>query len=145
MVRFNYNDKEDVFDLVSYQKGGRILYMLRNYLGEEVFFKGLNLYLKQNAFKTGEAHQVRLALEEASGKDLNWFFNQWYYKSGHPDLKIDYKWDAASKKQMVYVQQTQEGDAFILPFSIDFYASGKVERHDVWMKNKADTFSCSRR
>lgn len=143
LVRFRYQDKEDMFDLVSYQKGGRILNMLRKNLGDTVFYKGLNLYLTQNAFKTGEAHQVRLALEEASGKDLNWFFNQWYFKSGHPHLKIDYKWDALAKKQMVYVQQTQEGDAFELPFAIDLYSAGKMQRHHVWMKGKADTFTFS--
>ncbi|MEO8795962.1 MAG: M1 family metallopeptidase, partial [Daejeonella sp.] len=143
LVRFHYTDKEDVFDLVSYQKGGRILNMLRNYLGEDVFFKGLNIYLKQNAFKNGEAHQLRLALEEASGKDLNWFFNQWYFNNGHPLLKIDYKWDATAKKQSVYLQQTQEGEAFMLPIAIDFYAGGKMERHEVWMNSKADTFSYS--
>ncbi|HEY0244145.1 MAG TPA: M1 family metallopeptidase, partial [Mucilaginibacter sp.] len=70
LVRFYYDDKEDVFDLVTYQKGGRILNMLRNYLGDAAFFKGLSSYLKTNAFKTGEAQQLRLALEDASGLDL---------------------------------------------------------------------------
>lgn len=140
LVRFHYTDKEDVFDLVSYQKGGRILNMLRHYLTDEVFFKGLNLYLKQNAFKNGEAHQLRLALEEASGQDLNWFFNQWYFNSGHPLLTIDYKWDGSKKTQTVYLKQTQDGPAFSLPMAIDLYSAGKKERHEVWMKGKADTF-----
>ena len=77
LVRFHYTDKEDMFDLVSYQKGGQVLNMLRNYLGEEVFFKGLQKYLTDNKFDNGEAHQLRLALEAVSGQDLNWFFNQW--------------------------------------------------------------------
>ncbi|NEU10488.1 M1 family metallopeptidase [Flavihumibacter sp. R14] len=141
LVRFNYGDKEEMFDLVSYQKGGRILNMLRNYLTDEIFYKGLNIYLKQNAFKSGEAHQVRLAMEEASGKDLTWFFNQWYFNSGHPQLKIDYKWDAQQKKQTVYVQQTQPGEAFRLPIAIDYYAGGKMERHNVWMNSKTDSFT----
>ena len=141
LVRFRYTDKEDMFDLVSYQKGGRILNMLRYYLTDEVFYKGLNIYLKQNAFKTGEAHQVRLALEEASGKDLNWFFNQWYFNNGHPLLKIDYKWDSVKKLQSVYLQQTQEGEPFVFPLAIDVYAGGKKQRHNTWMKNKADTFT----
>ena len=89
LVRFHYNDKEDVFDLVSYQKGGRILNMLRTYLGDAAFFKGLKIYLTTNAFKAGEAQQLRLALEEASGLDLNWYFNQWYYGAGNPDLNIE--------------------------------------------------------
>jgi len=141
LVRFHYDDKEDVFDVVTYQKGGRILNMLRNYLGDAAFFKGLNVYLKTNAFKTGEAQQLRLAEEDASGRDLNWFFNQWYYGAGHPVLNIDYKWDEAAKKETVYIQQTQDGQIFKLPFAIDIYAGGKKERHKVWMNDKADTLT----
>src|ERR1700761_7117725 len=61
LVRFHYDDKEDMFDLVTYQKGGRILNMLRNYLGDAAFFKGLNIYLKQNALGNGEPEQLRIA------------------------------------------------------------------------------------
>jgi aminopeptidase N len=141
LVRLHYSDKEDVFDVVTYQKGGRILNMLRNYLGEDAFFKGLHIYLTQNAFKNGEAQQLRLALEEASGMDLNWFFNQWYYNPGHPELKIDYKWDEATKTETVYLNQTQAGNAFVLPMAVDIYAGGKKERHKVWMRDKIDTLT----
>lgn len=141
LVRFYYADKEDVFDLVTYQKGGRILNMLRNYLGDAAFFKGLNIYLKTNAFKNGEAQQLRLAFEEASGIDLNWYFNQWYYGAGHPVLNISYKWDNAAKTQTVYLQQSQDGQTFKLPMAIDIYTGGKKERHKVWMNDKADTLT----
>ena len=141
LVRFYYADKEDVFDVVTYQKGGQILNMLRNYLGDAVFFKGLNLYLKQNAFGNGEAQQLRLALEQASGMDLNWYFNQWYYGAGHPELSINYKWDDASHTETVYLKQNQDGQIFKLPFAVDIYAGGKTERHKVWMNNKADTLT----
>ena len=141
LVRFHYDSREDVFDVVTYQKGGRILNMLRNYLGYDAFYKGLGIYLKTNAFKNGEAQQLRLALEDASGLDLNWFFNQWYYRAGHPLLSISYKWDNAAKTQTVYLQQTQDGDAFTLPFAIDIYAGGKKERHNVWMRDKTDTLT----
>jgi aminopeptidase N len=141
LVRFHYDDKEDVFDVVTYQKGGRILNMLRTYLGDAAFFKGLNIYLKTNAFKNGEAQQLRLALEEASGLDLNWYFNQWYYGAGNPSLTISYKWDDASKTETVYLAQTQKGQTFILPFAVDIYAGGKMERHKVWMRDLADTLT----
>nr|WP_311949583.1 M1 family metallopeptidase [Mucilaginibacter terrae] len=141
LVRFHYNDKEDVFDVVTYQKGGSILYMLRNFLGNEAFYKGLNIYLKTNAFKNGEAQQLRLALEEASGKDLSWFFNQWYYNAGHPVLNITYNWDAKSKTQSVYLQQTQTDNAFILPMAVDIYTGGKKVRQMVWMRDKTDTLT----
>jgi len=143
LVRFHYDDKEDVFDVVTYQKGGRILNMLRNYLGDAAFFKGLNIYLKTNAFKNGEAQQLRLAEEEASGLDLNWFFNEWYYGAGNPVVNISYKWDDAAKKETVYLQQTQDGQIFKLPFAIDIYADGKTERHKVWMNDKTDSLTFS--
>jgi aminopeptidase N len=117
--------------------------MLRNYLGNDVFYKGLNIYLKQNAFGNGEAQQLRLALEQASGLDLNWYFNQWYYSPGHPELDIKYKWDEVSHTQTVYLQQTQAGDGFKLPFAVDIYAGGKKERHKVWMNDKTDTLTFS--
>lgn len=141
LVRFHYHAAIDVFDAVSYQKGGRVLNMLRNYLGAPAFFKGLNIYLKTNAFKNGEAQQLRLALEEASGKDLNWFFNQWYYNAGHPLLDITYKWDEQTKTQTVYLNQTQEGKAFILPMALDIYTGGKKERHQIVMNAKSDTLT----
>ncbi|RYU90554.1 M1 family peptidase [Mucilaginibacter terrigena] len=139
LVRFHYKDKEEVFDAVTYQKGGSILYMLRNYLGNAAFYKGLNIYLKTNAFKNGEAHQLRLAMEEASGRDLNWFFNQWYFGAGHPILGITYKWDDATKTQTVYLNQTQDGNVFTLPLAIDVYAGGKKDRRMFWMRNKVDS------
>ncbi len=141
LVRFHYADKEDVFDVVTYQKGGRILNMLRNYLGNEAFYKGLNIYLTTNAFKNGEAQQLRLAFEQASGLDLNWYFNQWYYGAGHPILDISYKWDNATKTQTVYLQQSQDGQIFKLPMAIDIYAGGKKTRHKVWMNNQNDTLT----
>lgn len=141
LVRFYYSDKEDMFDAVSYNKGGRILHMLRNYIGDSAFFKSLNLYLTTNKYKTAEAHQLRLAFEEVTGKDLNWFFNQWYFGAGHPTLDITYSYDDASKKAMVVVKQTQKDKLFQLPVAIDIYNGSNKIRHQVWVKNAVDTFS----
>lgn len=142
LVRFHYHDKEDMFDAVSYQKGGRILNMLRNTVGDSAFFKSLNLYLKNNAFKSAEAHQLRLAFEEVTGEDLNWFFNQWYFGQGYPVLDISYSYDDAGRKASVTIQQKQQGDkVFRLPMAIDVYAGGKKERHLVTINNKSETFT----
>lgn len=141
LVRFYYADKEDMFDRVSYQKGGRILHMLRNYLGDSAFFKGMNNYLVTNKFKNGEAHQLRLAMEEVSGRDLNWFFNQWYFGNNHPRLDIDYMYDDAAGKVTVTIKQTQTGNAFKLPIAIDVYNGSKKERYNVWIENKEQSFT----
>lgn len=142
LARFYYRDKEDMFDAVSYNKGGRILHMLRNYVGDDAFFKSLNKYLTTNKFGTGSAHKLRLAFEEVTGKDLNWYWNQWYFGAGHPQLDISYNYNNESNTASVYIKQTQSGDKiFKLPFAIDVYVGGKKTRHNVWMNNKTDTFS----
>lgn len=141
LVRFYYNDKEDVFDAVSYNKGGAILQMLRKFVGDSAFFKSLNLYLNTNKYKSAEAHQLRLAFEEVTGKDLNWFFNQWYFGSGNPKLNITYGYDAANKQATVTVAQQQEGDKlFTLPVAVDVWTGSTPTRYNVWVKTKADTF-----
>ena len=141
LVRFYYNDPQDVFDNVSYPKGGRILGMLRNYVGDSAFFKSLNLYLTNNKFKSAEAQNLRLAFEEVTGEDLNWFFNEWYYGNGHPKLNINYAYNAANKTAKVFIVQTQSGKPFKFPFAIDVYEGQAKKRYHVWMNNAMDTFS----
>ena len=141
LVRFYYADKEDVFDLVSYQKGGRVHHMLRNYVGDDAYFKSLNNYLTANKFKPGEAGQMRLAFEDITGKDMNWFWNQWFYGSGNPVVKIDYNYETPGKA-MVIIEQTQKTDKiFRLPIAIDVYTGAAKKRYTVWVENKIDTFS----
>ena len=140
LVRYHYNNKEDMFDAVSYNKGGRILHMLRNYVGDDAFYAALKHYLNANRFKTGEAAQLRLSFEEVTGKDLNWFFNQWYYGSGHPKLKINYSYDDAAGKAMVIVEQTQTGrDFFLLPVAVDVHNGEAKTRHNLWIDARIDT------
>lgn len=147
LVRYYYPDKEAMFDAVSYNKGGRILHMLRNYVGDSAFFKSLHLYLTTNKFKSAEAHQLRMAFEEITGKDLNWFWNQWYFGAGHPVLDINYVYNDEKHEVEVIVNQKQEGAPFILPIAVDIYEGGKKERKQAWLRNRADTlrFSYTRR
>ena len=141
LVRFYYEDKEDVFDGVSYNKGGRILNMLRNYVGDDAFFKSLNYYLTSNKFKAGEAGQLRLAFEEITGKDMNWFWNQWYYGSGHPVLDISYNYDLPGVARVIIEQKQKTDKVFQLPIAIDVYNGASKKRTNVWIRNRIDTFS----
>ena len=141
LVRFFYQNKEDVFDLVSYQKGGRILNMLRHLVGDDAFFASLNKYLTDNQFSNGSAIKLKLAFEAVTGKDLNWFFNQWYFGSGHPYVRIQQKYMADQQKVLVTIQQTQtQNKLFTLPVGIDVYVSGNRNHYEVWSKNKVDSF-----
>lgn len=141
LVRFDYASREDVFDAITYNKGGGILHMLRNYLGDDAFFAGLTDYLKTNEYQNGEAHQLRLSLEKVSGKDLNWFFNQWYFGSGNPKLSYTSTYEPVKKQVTVVISQSQD-KPFEFPLAIDVYDNGKPKRMNVWVDAKAkNTFT----
>ena len=140
LVRFDYNDKEDMFDLVSYNKGGSILHMLRSYLGDEAFFLGLKQYLTIYKYQTAEVHQLRLIFEKLTGKDLNWFFNQWYFGGGHPNIEISYDYNTLRKTVTVNVIQLQT-EKFKFPFAIDVFEASKRTRHHVFVDDNDASFT----
>lgn len=140
LVRFHYGSREDMFDAVSYNKGGGILHMLRNYLGDKAFFAGLNEYLVSNTYGTGEAHQLRLALEKISGKDLNLFFNQWFFGAGHPKLEVSYIYNDEGKSVTVLIKQTTD-KVFQFPLAIDVYENDNAKRYKINVKNKEEKFT----
>ena len=139
LIRFNYADAEDLFDAHSYNKGGLVLHMLRRELGDAAFFKGLNLYLTQHAFQAVEAHDLRLAMERVSGRDLNWFFNQWFFAKGHPELKVevDYSQPENLLLRFSQVQDLNETPVFQLPITISWY-EGEVRKTKTVQVTKAE-------
>lgn len=140
LIRFYHEDSNDMFDNVSYEKGGLILHMLRNYLGDDVFFGGLNKYLNDNKYKAVEAHHLRLAMEAVSGKDLNWFFNQWFFDNGHPKLQVISIYDDFNN--IVEIKIFQGVNIFEFPLTIDVYEkSGQKSSHQVWINKKEQSFS----
>jgi aminopeptidase N len=138
LVRFHYNDEMDMFDAVSYNKGGYILHMLRNVLGNKAFFAGLKDYLETNKFGTGEAHQLRLSLEKISGRDLNWFFDQWYFGSGNPNYEIKTGYDAIKKQATLTVKQTSK--IFKMPVKITVYEGKIPKTYTIWVDKAEETF-----
>jgi len=141
LVRFHYNNKMDVFDQVSYPKGAVILYALKNQMGDEAFYKSLNRYLTTNAYKTGEAHQVRLAFEEVTGKDWSQYFNQWYFAGGHPILDVKYDYKDGNATIDIKQVQGESVQTFTLPLKVDVYAGGKKSSHQIVIDSRTQSFS----
>ena len=137
LVRYFYEDKEDMFDANTYEKGGAILHYLRSYIGDKAFFTALNRYLTQNKFKNTEMAQLRQAFEEVTGEDLNWFFNQWFFSAGNPKLEITHAYDNKTHHYTLHMAQRQnlkQLPSFKLPMTIDLYDSkGIVNRKKVVM------------
>ena len=151
MIRFDYIDKEEMFDAHSYNKGGRILNMLRNNVGDDAFFEALKIYLNDNRFQPAEIHNLRLAFEKVTGRDMNWFFNEWFLASGHPELKIEQNYDSINSKINVKVTQLQDLNVFPLyelPLKIDIY-TGSLNKltdaqrmtHEIVLNEREQTFT----
>lgn len=143
LIRFQYSNREDMFDRHSYAKGGTILHMLRKYTGDEAFFKSLKKYLDDNRFKAAEVHHLRLAFEEVTGEDMNWFFNQWFLDKGHAVLEFTYGWDDSSRTAWLDIRQQQdisETPLYRIPLDVDIYSATSVERKRIVLEKREQRF-----
>jgi len=143
LIRFTYHDKEDMFDAFSYNKGGQILHMLRKAVGDKAFFASLNNYLETNKYKSAEVHNLRLAFEETTGRDMNWFFNQWYLNKGRPSLKITKLVNKTADTLWLTVEQTQDlnkSPLYILPLEVDLYIDNAAQRKHIEIREQKQVF-----
>jgi len=138
LIRFKYVEAEDMFDSHSYSKGGAILHMLREYLGQEAFYAGLHFYLTAHAFDNVEVNDLRIAFEKISGEDLNWFFNQWFLAKGHPELHfdVDYSEPLNVKFSVTQRQDLYTTPLYQLPLEVSWY-EGKERKSKRFMITKA--------
>lgn len=146
LIRYNYNDKEDMFDAYSYNKGGQVLHMLRKAVGDKAFFASLQHYLETNKYKSVEIHNLRLAFEETTGMDLNWFFNQWFLNKGRPSLKIRKQYSKTKNGDSlnITIEQTQDltkYPLYTLPMEVDLYTEEKSVRKHIVLTEQKQQFS----
>lgn len=125
-----YDVPTDIFDSHLYEKGGRILHMLRRVLGDDGFFRAIEHYLGKHRTGSVETRDLARAVEEATGKVLDWFFDQWIVRgAGHPELAVKIGWNADTACAQVTVTQTQKVDAttplFRLPAKVRFRIGGR--------------------
>ena len=144
LIHYGYEDKEDMFDAHSYNKGGLVLHMLRQIVGDDAFFTSLSKYLKDNEFTAVETAELRMAFEDTTGQDLNWFFNQWYLDQGHPIMDVSY--DYVDGQVKIYTSQVQDANnhrpIFILPLEAAIYdQNGKVSYHSIIIDARQDTIT----
>ncbi len=90
-----------------YGKGASVLHILRRELGDELFWRCIQEYVRRNAWKTVESDDLRSVVEELSGRSFERFFQQWVERSGVPSLRISYEWNDAESEAVVSLEQTQ--------------------------------------
>ena len=141
-------DVTSLFDNASttYHKGGVVLHMLREQVGSRPFWKGVNTYLNRHKYGSVESTDLRRAMEEASGQNLEWFFDQWVYKAGAPKLDIRQTYNTGSKTLNVTVSQTHRADSitpavFRLPLDIRIKTATEEFDHMIDVTKRIETFS----
>lgn len=105
-----YRDPNSVFDVYSYARAGAVLHMLREEMGQEQFWRGISYFLKHYKYKNVDTQDLITALEESTGQNLQWFFDQWIHKMGHPEFKVSTEYNDFEKMLKVVVEQTQKAD-----------------------------------
>jgi aminopeptidase N len=140
-----YDEPIDVFDHHLYEKGGLVLHMLRQVLGEEAFWTAIPHYVKKHAQGSVETRDLSRAIEESTGRNLDWFFEQWIHKAGHPELKVEFGWDSHAKIARVSVKQSQKVDnetpLFRLPTQVRFRVGNRDKTFPIEIVDNAEVFS----
>jgi len=136
------NEYVDPMDLFfgghTYSGGATRLHLLRFVLGEEAFWRGIRLYTGRNRSRGVVTDDLRVALEEASGRDLQRFFQQWLESPGFPHFEFRWRWDAGKSIVVLTVNQIQSSAGgvpatFELPVEIELAGAEatRVERIEV--------------
>ncbi|AXY77490.1 M1 family peptidase [Paraflavitalea soli] len=108
----------------SYQKGGWVLHMLRNQLGDSIFWKGIRSYYAAYSGKNASTDDLRKRMEEVSGQHLRQFFLQWLYTAGHPVLDITWLYDKDKKGVSLTINQQQD-IPFEFQLELSFYGQDR--------------------
>jgi aminopeptidase N len=144
IVSDRYDKPADMFDSHSYPKGALVLHMLRSILGDEIFFKTLSHFLHRYAFDAVDTADFVRSVKTVTGQNLDWFFDQWLFKPGHPVFEIRSEWDPARKAVRLKVAQVQDFargvPVFRVPVSVKIVTAGGAVTHRVWIRDKEETF-----
>ena len=121
IVHDNLDDMTRVTSIATYQKGAWVLHMLRERLGDEAFWRGIRLYYTRHFNGTATTDDFMNAMEEASGDDLQRFFDQWLRQGGNPRLAGTWRYNAAAGAVEIELAQVQAVGRFDLPLDIGVY------------------------
>jgi aminopeptidase N len=144
-----YRYSEEVMDRHAYEKGACVLDMLRTTLGDDAFFRSLAHHLKKHSFGVAETSDFRNSIEEATGKNLYWFFDQWLSGAGHPELEVGYDWERENAQLRLKVKQVQTRDEktplFRLPVEIEITTDAGPTSYRITVEKEEQEFyfSCT--
>lgn len=119
------SDLNNLLNPNSYQKGGWILYMLQQEVGEQAFWKGVRQYFAKYRNANANTEDLKEIMQQVSGKNLSTFFKQWLYTPGVPVLRGTWKYQAGSGKVLIKLRQQTPG-IYDIPLEIGFFTGSNV-------------------
>ncbi|MBP0002648.1 MAG: M1 family metallopeptidase [Cyanobacteria bacterium SBC] len=102
-----YREAIELYDSHLYEKGACVYHMIRSELGDELFFRSIATFVRDNAHSTVETIDLLRAIEKATGRNLQFLFDLYVFRGGHPDFEVSYTWDGDNNIAQVTVKQTQ--------------------------------------
>jgi aminopeptidase N len=140
-----YRAPIELFDRHLYEKGSLVLHMLRRETGDALFFKALNLYCTRHRGRNVITQDLQRAFDDATGRNLDFFFDQWVYKEGHPEIEVSSAFDDKRKLASVTVKQTHKTSETIGLFRLSatialMDADGGETRHRVEIREREHVF-----
>ena len=127
VMDLHYPDPQSMFDDRAYPKGAWVVHMLRNRLGDDAFWKGIQRYGTENQFHSVETMDLRRCLERTAGRDLERFFYDWLERAGNPDLAVTTEYLPDVQQARLTIKQTQAGEPFEFPLKIVLTCAGAKE------------------
>ena len=118
LVDTTFADPNELLNTNPYRKGAWVLHMLRQEVGTDTFWDGLQAYYDRYRHQNASTADFRRVMEDVSGRDLEWFFGQWTRRPGHPVIKATWYHDAATEECVVTMRQTQDAPPFRVPVEI---------------------------
>ncbi len=133
----------DLFDLLNaynYSKGGLVLHMLRGLMGDAAFFEGIRRFYREFRDQTVLTGDFQAVMESQYGRPLNWFFDQWIYRPGHPVVEAAWSWDEGTREATVRLEQTQPQEPFRLPVNLALVVGGQQHRRQIELRGRSHAF-----
>jgi aminopeptidase N len=146
LVHNRYRSPIDLFDATLYKKGALVIHMLRETVGDELFWKALNKYLTVHENEVVETGDLQQAFEDTTGQKLDWFFDQWVYKAGFPELRVRSNYRPRTRTLTLNVAQTQTVDAltpavFRLPVDVEITTAVGKRTERVMIDERQERFT----
>jgi aminopeptidase N len=136
MVTHIYQEAIELYDCHIYQKGSCLYHMLRQTLGEDLFKQSMHTFLQDHAHQTVETIDLLRAIDQTTGINVAPLFDQYVFRGGHPDFKVDYSWDPTLALAKVTVKQTQAKEfLFDLKIPIAFGYQNSDPQSDLILKS----------